>query len=153
VPFDASNWRQPAATRRQPAATRRQPSVTVLPPTITDSGIRLPPISPERGGGGGPQRIHIDITITDRCAPAPRRRTGSLLGWLLVLLLIAALAAHAQPITYEHFSGRNWRAETFRQGTVEDTRVYRQDGQQRHCHSYIPGGAQGVASDRITTCD
>jgi hypothetical protein len=81
----------------------RQPTVTVLPPA-----------PPERGGG--PQRVHIEIVITDQRAP-PRRgyRFGTLTLWLLVLALALALfgcTAHAQPSqwspspTYEHLQGR-----------------------------------------------
>jgi hypothetical protein len=119
----------------------RQPKVTVLPPTITDSGIRLPPISPERGGGGGPQRIRVEIEIIDRRAPAPKRRTGSLLGWLILLLLIA-LAAHADNtgFRYEHWTDTNgWHGETRTEGRTTDWDAYGPQGQQKHCHRYYVG--------------
>jgi hypothetical protein len=47
--------------------------------------------------------------------------------------------------TYEE--GSHWHGETFRQGTVEDTRVYHDDGHQEHCHGYM------VGMSRYTTCD
>jgi hypothetical protein len=127
----------------------KQPSVTVLPPTITDNGIRLPPVTPERGGGG-PQRIHIDITITDRRAPAPRRRTGSLLGWIIVLLLIAALA-HAQGDVgprYDHWQDTTtgWHGETRTDGRTTDRDSYGPGGRQKHCHRYF------VGDQPFTTC-
>jgi hypothetical protein len=146
VPFDPTNW--------------RQPKVTVLPPTITGRGGKITPPSPERGGGG-PQRIHVQIEIVDRRGP-PARHGFPVIRLLLILFLLAMMfgcEAKAQPgqwppdhPTYEHLQGRNWRGEIFRQGTVEDTRIYGPDGRQRHCHSYVPGGAQGNAY-RITTCD
>jgi hypothetical protein len=118
----------------------RQPKVTVLPPTITDNGIRLPPVTPECGGGG-PQRIHIDITITDRRAPLPKRRTGSLLGWLILLLLIAALAhADNSGSHYEHWNDTNgWHGETRQQGSTTDWDAYGPRGEQKHCHRYYVG--------------
>jgi hypothetical protein len=84
------------------------------------------------------------IELVDRRAPQPRRRTGLL--FCVLVLLVIALAAHAQPITYEHLQGRDWHGETFRQGTVEDTRIYHNDGRQEHCHSYM------VGDQRYTTC-
>jgi hypothetical protein len=73
----------------------------------------------------------------------------------LVLLLIGSGTVYADNtgIHYEHYQGRDWRGETFRQGTVEDTTVLGPGGRQRHCHSYIPGGAQGNPSDRVTECN
>jgi hypothetical protein len=107
MPFDPTNW--------------RQPKVTVLPPTIIDTGkgSSIGPIAPERGGGG-PQRIRVKIEIVDRRAPAPKRRTGSLLGWLIVLLLVA-LAAHADNcgFRYEHWTNTNgWHGQTRQQGST-----------------------------------
>jgi hypothetical protein len=72
------------------ATTFRQPSVRILPPTITGRGGNLTLPSLERGGGG-PQRIRIEIEITDRRArPAQRPRFG-VLQLLLALILLALL--------------------------------------------------------------
>jgi hypothetical protein len=117
----------------------RDPRTTVLPPTPPDPG-------------GDPRRVQIEISIIDRRGSVPRRRPFGLIGWLIVLLLLA-LAVHAQPIAYEHYQGRNWHGETFRQGTVEDTRIYHNDRRQQHCHSYTVGGVQGLPSDRYATCE
>jgi hypothetical protein len=118
----------------------RQPKITVLPPTITDNGIRLPPISPDRGGGGG-GRVHIEIEIVDRRERGPSRRGGSFVFWLIVLLVIAALA-HADngAIHYDHWQDTNgWHGETRTQGTTTDWTSYGPQGQQKHCHRYYVG--------------
>ena len=44
--------------------------------------LRPPPPPPQRDGGSGPQRIYINIEITERRAPARRPGLG-LIGWLL----------------------------------------------------------------------
>jgi len=62
-----------------------------------DNVVHLPPIVRE-GGGGGPQRIHIEIEIVDRRA-APPKRGQRFIGWLLLLMLIT-MAAHAQPSSW-----------------------------------------------------
>jgi hypothetical protein len=110
----------------------REPRITVLPP-----------IPPERSGGG-PQRIVVNIEIVERRA-AQNILSGHRLGtvaWVVIWLLVLIALAHAQPITYEHQQGpHGWHSETFRQGTVEDWRALGPHGEQRHCHSYVPGGA------------
>jgi hypothetical protein len=119
-------------------------------PTVTV----LPPIPPE--GGGGPQRIVVNIEIVDRRAVQDtlRRSRPGTVAWVVFWLLVLIALAHAQPITYEHQQGpHGWHSETFRQGTVEDWRALGPHGEQRHCHSYVPGGAQGHPSDRVTTCE
>jgi hypothetical protein len=111
-----------------------QPTVTVLSPT-----------SSERGGGSEP--VHIVIELVE---PTPRqRRTGALVFWLLVLLLLATMAhADDQGVYYEHWSHTNgWHSETYRQGTTTDWRAYGPHGEQKHCHSYMAG------STRYTNCN
>jgi hypothetical protein len=75
----------------------------------------LPPTPPERGG---PRRIVVNIEIVDRrtaqnALSGSRSRFPALLGWLLLLLLLASLA-HAQGPT--------------------------ERGHQRTCHRYSPDG-------------
>jgi hypothetical protein len=47
------------------------------------------PVIPERGGGG-PRRVHVEITVHP---PSPPRRRSSVLWWLVALLAVA-LAVH-----------------------------------------------------------
>src|SRR5215469_13765077 len=114
MPFDPTNW--------------RQPTVTVLPPT-----------PPKRGGG--PQRIHIEIEIVDRRAASPRRgyRPGRFTFWLIVLLLLAAMAHADNGIRYDHWQDTTsgWHGQTRTQGTTVDWDAYGPNGQQKHCHRHI----------------
>jgi hypothetical protein len=130
MPFDPSNFKLPANV------------------------VHVPPVTLEHGGRG-PQRITINIEVVDRRTAEnifSGHRLGRCVLWLLGLLLLAAIA-HAQPITYQHQQGpHGWRSETFRQGTVEDWTALGPHGEQRRCHSYVPGGAQGYEGDRVTTC-
>jgi hypothetical protein len=130
MPFDPSNFKLPANV------------------------VHVPPVTPEHGGRG-PQRITINIEITDRRQRSPSRRSGfGTVAWVLFWLFMLIVLAHAQPITYEHQQGpHGWHSETFRQGTVEDWTALGPHGEQRHCHSYVPGGEQGHEGDRVTTCD
>jgi hypothetical protein len=115
--------------------TLHRPPVTILPPQ-----------PPERGGGG-PQRIHIQIDIVDRRSqPGPRPRFG-MLKLLLVLILLVMLfgcQAHAQPndgsIHYDHFQDTNgWHGQTRTQGNTTDWDAYGPHGEQKHCHRYLVG--------------
>ena len=65
----------------------------------------------------------------------------------LVLACLLTGPALAQPIEYERAQGRHWHSETSRQGGTEDTTIYRDDGRQTHCHSYM------VGSQRYTSCN
>jgi hypothetical protein len=38
--------------------------------------LQPPPPPPKRGSGGGPQRVHVEIEITDRRAPPRKRSPG-----------------------------------------------------------------------------
>jgi hypothetical protein len=96
---------------------------------LLDGMHDLPPRPPERGGGG-PQRIRIEIEIIDRRArPAPRG--GGVLTFLLALLLLGLLfgRGHAQPANWEshqlgstHYyqgtdaEGGNWNGSSYRLG-------------------------------------
>jgi hypothetical protein len=67
--------------------------------------------------------------------------TGSLLGWLIVLLLIT-LAAHADNggFRYEHWTDTNGsHGQTRRQGSTTDWSAYGPRGEQKHCHRYYDG--------------
>ena len=48
--------------------------------------LQPPPPPPERGAGSGPQRIHIDIEITER-RPAKRGMGGAIVSLILFGLL------------------------------------------------------------------
>jgi hypothetical protein len=113
----------------------RQPTVTVLPPT-----------PPERGDG--PRRIRIEIEIVDRRQQSPQRgyRFGTFTLWLIVLLLLAALA-HGQQ-RYEHWQDitSGWHGQTRTEGSTTDWDAYGPDGQQKHCHRYY------VGDQPYTTC-
>jgi hypothetical protein len=70
-------------------------NVRILPPSLREAShtVHLPPVPPERDGGGGPRRVRIKIEIIDRRAP-PQRRSGigTLLLWLMLDSLVHALA-------------------------------------------------------------
>jgi hypothetical protein len=111
---------------------RLKPRITVLPTTTP----------PERGGGG-PQRVHIEIEIVDRRQPPPRRyRFGTFTLWLIVLLVIAALA-HGQPAPgqrYEHWQDTNdWHGQIRTEGRTTVWDSYGPRGEQKHCHRYYVG--------------
>jgi hypothetical protein len=57
---------------------------------LLDGMHDLPPRPPERGGGG-PQRIRIEIEIVDRRAQPARRSRGGVLQFLVALILLSLL--------------------------------------------------------------
>jgi hypothetical protein len=124
------------------------PKLRVLPPTITGKGCNLAPLQPERGGGG-PQRIHIEIEIIDRRGANLRPTTsrfGTFALVLLVLLLLAALA-HGQQ-RYEHWQSTDgWHGQTRTEGSTTDWDAYGPRGEQKHCHRYFVGNVA------YTTCN
>jgi hypothetical protein len=107
------------------ATKLREPNVTVLPP-----------IPPERGGG--PRRVHVVIEIVDQRRPSFTPVNTRLIGWLIVLLLLASLA-HAQQ-TYEHWQDTNGtHGEIRREGDATTWTTYDRDGHQHTCHRYFVG--------------
>jgi hypothetical protein len=129
----------------------RQPKITVLPPTIAGRGSNLDPIPPERGGGG-PQRLRIEIEIVDRRAPllSSGYRFGTFALVLFILLLLAALA-HADQggIRYEHWQdiGNGWHGQTRTEGTTTTWDAYGPNGERKSCHRYY------VGDQPFTTCN
>jgi hypothetical protein len=116
------------------SAKLKQPVVTVLPPT-----------PPERGGG---PRVHVVIEIVDRRAVKkhPPHKWSLFTFWLIVLLLIA-IAAHAQQ-RYEHWQDTNgWHGQTRTEGRTTDWDAYGPRGEQKHCHRYF------VGDQPYTTCN
>jgi hypothetical protein len=118
---------------------------------LPDNVVHLPPVTPERGGGG-PQRIHIQIEIVDRRGTPPGTGKGHRFGTVVLvlfwLLLLAALA-HAEEggIRYEHWTDTNgWHGETRTQGRTTDWTAYGPRGEQKHCHRYY------VGDTAYTTC-
>jgi hypothetical protein len=88
MPLDATNFRKPIVTA---VPDRRQSEpVHIIP---------VPPVPPERGGGD-PRRLHIVVEVR---LPPPRRRPTTALWWWAVALTMVALAAHAQPATWESY--------------------------------------------------
>jgi hypothetical protein len=75
-------------------------------------------------------------SITDRRAPPLKRRTGSLLGWLIVPLLIA-LAARLSLRTLDRHQ-RLARPDPAA-GSTTDWSAYGPRGEQKHCHRYYDG--------------
>jgi hypothetical protein len=128
MPFDPNGW---------------QPNVTVLPPTPPERGPIFTHVGKD-GGGRGPQRVHIEITITDRrtVSRPPHKRSLSTF-WLIVLLLIA-LAAHAQPITYVHWQEIGSGGMARLGHRARPPTGWR--GEQKHCHRYY------VGDQPYTTC-
>jgi hypothetical protein len=114
--------------------------VTVLPPSLREP--QQPPVVPERGDGGGPRRVHIEIIVH---LPAPPRRRRPALWWWLVALLLIALAAHARPVQewpcYPFGNGENChgadqhgrecRSRSYEEG--DTTYTTRPDGPERRC--------------------
>jgi hypothetical protein len=70
---------------------------------LLDGMHDLPPRPPERGGGGA-QRIHVQIEITDRRAQPTQRSRGGVLQLLVALpsLLFGSLG-HAQPSNWSSY--------------------------------------------------
>jgi hypothetical protein len=123
VPFDATGL--------------RQPKVTVQPPSL---------VRTERGSGGDPRRVHIEIVV--HLPAPPQRRRGGILWWLLAFLLIA-LAAHAQPHEWRAYpfgsgwnyygtdaQGHEWTGHSFTNGGTEYFDATGPDGRHQHCESY-----------------
>jgi hypothetical protein len=134
------------------STTFRQPKVTVLPP-------QGPLEPPERGGG--PRRIRIEIEIIDRRAlkPPPNNFWAAPL-WLLLFLLLAALA-HAQPTSWESHrdgfmtryqgtdrDGRSWSGTSYKQGFTTYSDFAGPDGQMQRCRSWKQGWQTFTECDR-----
>jgi len=104
-----------------------QPNITVLPPT--------PP------GYDGPRRIRIEIEIVDKRRPV---RPFRLWPWVLLFILLA-MAAYAQP-RHEHWQDTNgWHGETRTQGTTTDWDANGPRGEQKHCHRYMVGSTANTS--------
>jgi hypothetical protein len=140
-------------------------NVRVLPPSLREPShtVDLPPVPPERGGGG-PRRVHIVIEIVDRRQPQRRRSSigtfAVMLFALIVALALFGCAAHAQPSQWESYrqgsttyysgtdaKGGQWSGRSYDLG---DTTYFDADGpngQRQHCESYTLGGM------RYTRCN
>ena len=85
--------------------------------------------------------------------PVPRRgyRFGTLTLWLILLLLLAALA-HAQPTQWQSYEsggtryyqgtdryGGSWAGMSYQQGFTSYFDASGPDGQQQHCRSWQQG--------------
>ena len=86
--------------------------------------------------------------------PVPRRgyRFGTLTLWLILLLLLAALA-HAQPTQWQSYRegfvtryqgtdhrGGTWTGSTYKQGFTTYSDFYGPHGEAQHCRSYELSG-------------
>jgi hypothetical protein len=136
------------------ATTLRQPSARILPPTITGRRSNLRPTPPERGGGG-PQRIRIEIEIIDRRAQQAQRSRGGVLQLLVALILLSLLFggfSHARPSNWSSYQlggtryyegsdqdGGQWRGQSYRLGTTTYSDFEGPNGEHQHCESYRLG--------------
>jgi hypothetical protein len=67
-------------------------------------------------------------------------RPGSLVVWLVMLLLATVGHADTGGIHYDHWQDTNgWHGQTRSQGSTTDWDACGPNGQQRHCHRYYVG--------------
>jgi hypothetical protein len=115
--------------------------------------VHVPPVTPE-GGGGRPVRIVLNIEIVGRRGSqnilTPRSRLGTV-AWTVFWLIALVVLAHAQPITYEHWTNTTTGAhgEVRRQGDTTDWTSYSADGPHQHvCHQYFVGDQAQISCRR-----